>query len=173
MYNTVFGECVLTEQDLCDLAMQGRNVARMDHVVVDPNLDLPRLIAHMENPDSILTWRFPESASMSVPEFDLKRQSQWFMPDEYRDIDIVQHVLDLCTTQQQLQRAGQELLLFQERNMLDLLRYLHYLVAVMKNNQIIWGVGRGSSVSSYVLYLLGVHRIDSIFYDLDIGEFLR
>jgi len=38
---------------------------------------------------------------------------------------------------------------------------------------VIWGVGRGSSVASYVLYLLGVHRIDSMFYDLDVAEFLR
>jgi DNA polymerase III alpha subunit len=44
---------------------------------------------------------------------------------------------------------------------------------VMTENHVIWGVGRGSSVASYVLYLLGVHRIDSMFYDLDVSEFLR
>ncbi len=43
----------------------------------------------------------------------------------------------------------------------------------MRENHVIWGVGRGSSVSSYVLYKLGIHRIDSIFYDLDVEEFLR
>jgi DNA polymerase III alpha subunit len=53
------------------------------------------------------------------------------------------------------------------------LRYLKYLVDVMQNNRMIWGVGRGSSVASYVLYLLGVHRIDSMFYELDPKEFLR
>ena len=63
--------------------------------------------------------------------------------------------------------------MFQERNLFDLLRYLKYLVDVMRENKIIWGVGRGSSVASYVLYLLGVHRIDSMFYDLDPAEFLR
>ena len=63
--------------------------------------------------------------------------------------------------------------MFQERDLFDLLRYLAYLVEVMKKNNIIWGVGRGSSVASYVLYLLGVHRIDSMFYELDPGEFLR
>jgi len=46
-------------------------------------------------------------------------------------------------------------------------------VDVMHDNRVIWGVGRGSSVASYVLYLLGVHRIDSMYYDLDAGEFLR
>ena len=57
--------------------------------------------------------------------------------------------------------------------MLDLLFYLKYLVDTMRGNSIVWGVGRGSSVASYVLYLLGVHKVDSIKYDLDINEFLR
>ena len=63
--------------------------------------------------------------------------------------------------------------MFQERNLFNLLKYLKYLVDIMRDNNVIWGVGRGSSVASYVLYLLGVHRIDSMYYDLDPGEFLR
>jgi DNA polymerase III alpha subunit len=50
---------------------------------------------------------------------------------------------------------------------------LKYIVDTLRDNKIIWGVGRGSSVSSYVLYLLGVHRIDSLKYQLDYREFLR
>jgi DNA polymerase-3 subunit alpha len=91
----------------------------------------------------------------------------------YQQLDIAEHVLSLCCTQEELQRVGEELLLFQERNLFDLLRYLKYLVDVMKENHVIWGVGRGSSVASYVLYKLGVHRIDSMFYELDPREFLR
>jgi DNA polymerase III alpha subunit len=53
------------------------------------------------------------------------------------------------------------------------LQYLKYLVDVMTVNNVIWGVGRGSSVASYVLYKLGVHRIDSLHYNLDAREFLR
>jgi DNA polymerase III alpha subunit len=79
----------------------------------------------------------------------------------------------LCDSDARLQRCGEELLLFQERNLFDLLRYLKYLVDTLQANRMIWGVGRGSSVASYVLYLLGVHRIDSMFYDLDAREFLR
>jgi DNA polymerase III alpha subunit len=63
--------------------------------------------------------------------------------------------------------------MFQQRNLFNLLKYLKYLVDTMKENNIIWGVGRGSSVASYVLYLLGVHRVDSMYYDLDPKEFLR
>ena len=164
---------MLDESDLCDLMMQGRNIMDLKHVIVDPAVDLQQLISHVEDPGSLLTWTFPESSDISVPEFDRIRQAQWFMPDEYRDMDIAQYILDLCETQEQLQRVGQELLLYQEHDLFDLLRYMKYLVDVMRTNNVIWGVGRGSSVSSYVLYLLGVHRIDSMYYDLDPSEFLR
>jgi DNA polymerase III alpha subunit len=95
------------------------------------------------------------------------------MPIEYQNMDIAKFVLDQCKNDSELQRAGQELLLFQERNMFTLLKYLKYLVDTMKNNNIVYGVGRGSSVASFVLFLLGVHRINSLFYDLPIEEFLR
>ena len=67
----------------------------------------------------------------------------------------------------------EELEEFRERNMLDLLRVLKYTVDTLKTNSIVWGVGRGSSVASYVLFLLGVHKINSIQYNLDWREFLR
>lgn len=173
MKTSKFGEITLDEEDLCDLVMQGRDVTAMPRVTVDPSIDLERLIGAVENPGSILIWSFPADSDQSVPDFDASQQSQWFMPDEYRNMDIAEYVLGLCETQAELQRVGEELLLYQERNLFDLLRYLKYLVDVMRLNQIIWGVGRGSSVASYVLYLLGVHRIDSMYYDLDPREFLR
>jgi DNA polymerase III alpha subunit len=109
----------------------------------------------------------------SVPEFHIAQQRNWHMPDHYKQLDIAAHVLGLCETEAELQRCGAELMLYQERDLFDLLKYLAYLVDVMRENRIIWGVGRGSSVASYVLYKLGVHRIDSLYYNLDIGEFLR
>lgn len=173
MQTNKFGEMILDEHDLCDLVMQGRDVTALDRVTVDPGLDLEKLIGSVENPGSLLLWTFPENSNIAVPEFDQQHQAVWFMPDHYKNMDIAEHVLSLCQTPEQLQRVGQELLLYQERNLFDLLRYLKYLVDLMRDNHIIWGVGRGSSVSSYVLYLLGVHRIDSLYYDLDPCEFLR
>ena len=95
------------------------------------------------------------------------------MPQEYRDLDIANYILGLCKQDHEMQRVGTELLLYQERNLFNLLRYLKYLIDTLRKNNIVWGVGRGSSVSSYVLFLLGVHKIDSLYYDLDIGEFLK
>jgi len=173
MKQNKFGEVILDEDDLCGLIMQGKDVTALDRVTIDPGLDIESSIKHIEDPGSLLTWGFPESSDMSVTEFDKIRQGRWFMPREYQDLDIAQYVLDLCTTQEQLQRVGQELLLYQEHDLFDLLKYMKYLVDTMRDNQVIWGVGRGSSVASYVLFLLGVHRIDSMYYDLDPHEFLR
>jgi len=173
MQTNKFGEMIFSEDDLCDLVMQGRNVLATKDVIVARTVDIEHMIRHIENPQDILTWTFPAGEDQSVPEFDHIRQNHWHMPSEYRDMDIAEYVLGLCQTQAQLQRVGEELLLFQEHDLFDLLRYLKYLVDVMTQNRVIWGVGRGSSVASYVLYLLGVHRIDSMFYDLDPREFLR
>ena len=173
MKTNKFGEIIFAENDLCDLIMQGRDITTMRSVTVDAGLDLERLAHSIQDPGALLTWTFPEASDIAVPEFDRARQEVWFMPDHYTHLDIAEHLLSLCTTQEQLQRVGQELLLYQERDLFDLLRYLKYLVDVMRDNNVIWGVGRGSSVASYVLYLLGVHRIDSMYYDLDPQEFLR
>ena len=164
---------IFSESDVCDLLMQGRSIDSLKHVVVEDSVDLEQLIRHIERPDSLLTWTFPYNAETSVPEFHTQQQANWHMPEEYKRMDIAAHVLGLCNNEAELQRCGAELLLYQERNLFDLLRYLTYLVAVMQDNRIIWGVGRGSSVASYVLYKLGVHRIDSMYYDLDPQEFLR
>lgn len=173
MTNNKFGEIVLDETDLCNLVMQGRALAELQQVTVDPTVDLESLIHVLEDPSALATWTFPEDSDLSVPDYDAVKQREWHMPEQYRDMDIAAHILGLCRSEAELQRCGHELMLYQERGLFDLLRYLTYLVAVMRDNQVIWGVGRGSSVASYVLYLLGVHRIDSMFYDLDVGEFLR
>lgn len=166
------GEMIFSEDDLCNLVMQGHNLSTSIGIVVDSTVDLETAIMILEDVPSFI--RYNELAdSQPVKDFDHRCQGNWKMPQQYKEIDIAEYVLGLCKTNAELQRVGEELLLFQERGLFDLLRYLHYLVYVMKENRVIWGVGRGSSVASYVLYLLGVHRINSMFYDLDPHEFLR
>jgi DNA polymerase III alpha subunit len=110
---------------------------------------------------------------LSVEEFDAIYQNNFFIPPEYAAMDIAKFVLDQCHTEEELQRAGTELLLYQERDMFVLLQYLKYLVDTMRSNNIVWGVGRGSSVSSFVLFLIGIHKINSLYYDLSVEEFLK
>jgi DNA polymerase III alpha subunit len=111
-------------------------------------------------------------SELSVEEFDLVNQVDWFMPDEYKTLDIEAFLVNQCP-KENYERLIEEIELFRQHNMTDLLRYLKYLVDTMRENKIVWGVGRGSSVASYCLYLIGVHKIDSIKYNLDIKEFLK
>jgi len=168
MLTDKFGQQIYTEQDLCDLYLTNpdielKNVLVAEQIKFDVGLDLqkiPHLIQY-------------EPSSQTVKEFDEELRNRWFIPDEYRDFDIAKFVLDQCADEAELQRAGEELLLYQERDMFMLLRYLKYLVDTMRKHNIVWGVGRGSSVSSFVLYLIGIHKINSLYYDLSIHEFLK
>jgi DNA polymerase III alpha subunit len=172
MRQTPHGELIYSEQDLCDLVMQGHNVSKLSALQVDSSVDLETAAAMLDDIPGFVQYDSLVD-QMPTEEFDHRKQSQWFMPDSYQQLDIAEHVLSLCSSDAELQRCGQELMLYQERGLFDLLRYLKYLVDVMTNNRLIWGVGRGSSVASYVLYKLGVHRVDSLYYDLDPTEFLR
>ena len=97
----------------------------------------------------------------------------WNMPDKYIDINIQEWLMKRCTNAQQRDRVYTELLEYEKRGMIIVLKFLLYLVEICETNDIVLGVGRGSSVASYCLYLLGIHHIDSIKYELDIKEFLK
>ena len=168
-----FGEMIFDEDELFDQVMSGKQIHQFENVLVHPKLDLETAALVLEDVPKFIEYNELIEQQETVEQFDHRCQSNWYMPNKYKQLDIAKHVLELCSTDAELQRVGEELLLFQERNLFDLLRYLKYLVDVMRENRLIWGVGRGSSLASYVLYLLEVHRINSMFYDLDPREFLR
>jgi len=165
-----YGQIIYNESDLVSMIMRDATIESLQGMLVEPGVNLETASAYLEQVPELVEYAFID---MTVAEFDAMKQNSWHMPDEYRHMDIAEYILSLCDSDARLQRCGQELLLFQERNLFDLLRYLKYLVDTLRANRMIWGVGRGSSVASYVLYLLGVHRIDSLFYQLDAREFLR
>jgi DNA polymerase III alpha subunit len=165
------GRIIFEETDLTDMIMRGQPLADLNGLIVQPMIDLESAALILEDIPKFID--YDKLAQETKEQFDHRCRNSWFMPDKYKELDIAEMVLSKCTTPEQLQRCGEELLLYQERDLFDLLRYLVYLVDVMRDNKVVWGVGRGSSVASYVLYLLGVHKIDSMFYDLDVGEFLR
>ena len=170
MKQNKFGELIFSELDVTDLIMQGRDLTQLNGMIVDGTVDLSRMPDILDPAPGLRQQKFH---TVSAAEWHAQQQANWHMPEEYKQLDIAAHILGLCGSEAELQRCGSELLLYQERNLFDLLRYLKHLVDVMKQNNIIWGVGRGSSVASYVLYKLGVHRIDSMYYKLDVKEFLR
>ena len=165
-----FGQAHISTEDATDLLYQR------------PDLDLSNIL--FDNPDqynAAVKVLYSDFAPLreyalidaDLEQFDSRNQSAWHMPQEYFKLALAQWVLNQCTTAAELQRVADELMLFQERDLFDLLRWLKYFVDTMRANKVVWGVGRGSSVASYVLYLIGVHKINSMYYDLDISEYLK
>ena len=165
-----YGQTYTNSQELCDLLYKnpGLDISLFQ---VEDSIEYNRSVAELHAELDLLDSY--HNISQSVEEFDRVLQTNWRMPLEYKKLDIAEYVLGLCQQEHELQRVGQELLLYQERNLFDLLRYLKYLVDTLRKNNVVWGVGRGSSVASYVLFLIGVHKIDSLYYNLDIDEFLK
>lgn len=98
--------------------------------------------------------------------------SNWRIPKEYTELDIEEWLVSQCP-EENYERLVTELQLFHQHNMVPVLKTMKYVVDTLRSNNIVWGVGRGSSVASYVLYLIGVHKIDSIKYKLPIEEFFK
>ena len=160
-----------SNRDLIDMIYSG-NADKVHVVLCDQNDDVDKFNEVCEEQGINKLQKY---IPLDVDEqtFDGVCQSEWFMPDEYKTLSVNELVFDRCNTPEEQERAYEELQEFGKRGMYNLLRYMIYLVDFMRENDIVWGVGRGSSVASYVLYLIGVHRIDSIQYDLDWREFLR
>ena len=97
----------------------------------------------------------------------------WLTPIEYTNIDVKDWCIAKCTNDQQRTRVLEEIQQFESRNMIPIMKHLIYCVDVWRSNGVFWGVGRGSSVCSFVLYLIGINRINPLDYDLDINEWLK
>lgn len=129
------------------------------------------LCKELDHPeDQVSIYKTPD---MSVDEWDLAHQDQWFTPEPYASLDVLDWLVTRCENDIELTRVAEEWALYEEREMIPVLRFLVYLVDHFRERGVVWGVGRGSSAASYILYKIGVHRIDSILYDLDPREFLK
>ena len=173
MKTTDLGQVILSEQDIFRGLYSGK-ITDLDSI----NIDDPVLVnqfnqARKQNADPVADLQLFEEAVDSIEQFDHKNQENWFMDDFYKNMDIAKWLVEQCSSLEELNRVGEELILFVQHDMLDVLKYLKYLVDTMRQNNLVWGVGRGSSVASYCLYLLGVHKVNSIKYGLDIHEFLK
>lgn len=172
-----YGQSWATCDELFEMLYQDPNINLGNFLVSFAQSDKYKL-AEYNNSVKTLYADIPLLSSIreidqSVEDFHAEKQSVWHMPEDYKQLDIAKWLLDRCGSESELQRIGQELLLYQERDLFDLLRYLKYLVDTFRKNNIVWGLGRGSSVASYALYLIGVHKINSLYYDLNIEEFLK
>lgn len=173
MHINQYSQVTISEEEALE-AVYNKNIVDLRGIFIDDLAIIEKFNqARAENADRFDNLAVLPALDIPIETFDQANQEIWFMPDEYITVDIASWLINQCTTDQQIDRVVTELELFVQYDLVSVLRYLKYLVDTMRANKILWGVGRGSSIASYCLYLLGVHKVDSIFYELDIKEFLK
>ena len=163
------GDCIFTEQDAIDV------------LYTHPNTDISKLFFNDTKKyneslkklgiDLPLINTVPNRETLS--KFDEKNCNNWYMPDKYYQVNVLEWLLDKCQNDAEKKRVRDEYELFEKKKFIKVLQFLMYFVDTLRANNIVWGVGRGSSVSSFCLFLIGVHKINPMLYDLDYREFLR
>lgn len=166
------GDSVVDMDFLYDFLLSSKNIADYDLYVdklsdeVNQYNDLFGDILKLKegHNDYDYSWNIPEKfKKLNVKEFILKKLEKELVNNDFSDVDMIDRI----------KRTNKELTLWERKGMLNLLRTLIYIVKVFKKNDIVWGTGRGSSCCCYVLYLIELHDVDSILYDLDLKEFFR
>lgn len=175
MVTNQFGQMFLEADDLVTMLYRNPDLDVSDFEISDPqeyNNAVKQL--HLKLPQ-LQQPRLDTTQWLTQEQFDAAHQAEYFIPKEYEELDVMDFLSQKLVDkpQQAIDRVIEEYKAFRELEMIPMLRYLVYLVDVMRKNNVVWGVGRGSSVASYVLYLIGVHKVDSIKHNLDYHEFLR
>ena len=132
---------------LLDLCQSSADLSKYVDIVVSEHLDYP------------------------IPT-DSINSNNWFIPKAYQEMNIETFLLE-NSPESNHPRIIQEIDLYKKHNMILMLKTMKYIVDTLRTNNVIWGVGRGSSVASYVLHIIGVHKIDSVKYNLPIEEFFK
>jgi DNA polymerase III alpha subunit len=168
-----YSEVILNGKDIIN-GLYSEKIKSLKYINFEDNNLVEQFNKSIElNADNIELASTYVQPTCTVEEFDKINQSQWFIPEFYKKFDIADWLLSQCKTQIETDRVVEELELFVQYEMIDVLVCLKYLVDFMRENKIVWGLGRGSSVASYCLFLIGVHKIDSLKFSLDIREFLK
>tara|TARA_B110000503_G_scaffold143084_1_gene242485 strand:+ start:1017 stop:1520 length:504 start_codon:yes stop_codon:yes gene_type:complete len=162
-------EIIVSENTLVELMLQGRQT----YMATMENTRTIERYNHFCNLFLINDTIDVETPNNGSDKYNRELVENWFMPDEYKTYPIYDFCLRQCDTIEKKQRLSEEFDEFTNRGLIPLLKYMKYFVDQMNENNIVMGVGRGSSVASYILYLIGVHKIDSIKYNLDYKEFFR
>ena len=163
------GDVIFSEEDAIDL------------LYTDPDFDITKLYFNDidKYSKSLKELGIELPAINTVPKrselgiFDRENCEQWHMPDKYYQINVLEWLLEKCQTDEEKMRVQIEYSLFEKKKFIRVLQFLIYFVDKLRANNIVWGVGRGSSVASFCLFLIGVHKINPMLYNLDITEFLR
>jgi DNA polymerase III alpha subunit len=145
---------------------------KLTKAILNHGLDiLSKACVNPNDIESYIRRLYDEHLDYPVPKTEIDKDV-WLIPESYKNLDIEEYLVSICP-EQNYDRLITELELYRKNSMVPVLKAMKYIVDSLRENNIVWGVGRGSSVASYTLFLLGVHKVDSVKYNLPIEEFFK
>lgn len=162
------GIITLSTDDVISFMLDGIDV---DNVYLSDNTDIEQYNASSKEFSNDKAKIYKSITSDSRSLYD--RSKVWYIPKEYTDIDVLDYLIQRCNNDQEVHRVIEELNEFVARDQIILVHLIIYLVDTMRKNGIVWGVGRGSSVASFVLYLIGLNKVNPLEYNIDHREFFK
>ena len=108
-----------TNQDIVKLIYEG-NGDKLSKILVEPNRDTELYNEYIEKIGVDLT---PLKTYQALPyeqkQFDDVLQSEWFMPDEYKNLDIYRYLEEKCATPEEVKRVDEEYTEYEKRGLLN------------------------------------------------------
>lgn len=166
------GDSTVETNALADTVLKGMKIK--------PGIFVSEMTDEIKNFNRLSTYQLEVKTENRPLTYD------WNIPDSYKKMNLTTYMLGLLDTEierlgnltveeidERVDRVGLELETYYNHNCDQLLRAAIYIIDTFREKNVVWGIGRGSSCSSYILYLVGVHAIDSVKFELDITDFLR
>ena len=147
------------------LILSGVSLDKLKVTSTDADVDLFNLLSD-ENISSIKTQNLSPDMGWNVPEAYLSLDFDSYMWDRFSQ-------MNLSEPDKYKNRLQQELLEVEKRNLSTFFKTVVYVISTFKEKQIVWGVGRGSSCACLILFIIGLHYVDPVKYNIDITEFFH
>ena len=167
-----YGRVVMSSDEMIALLYEGRELT--DDILAEPGTEIERyneLCRINDKLGHLIPVALPKAITPEQEHAD--RQAQWFMGDKYLEMDVWATLTERCSDDAERARIAIEKIEYQKRGLDPLLRLMMFLVDEFRHRKVVWGVGRGSSVASFALYLIGIIKINPMKYGLEIGDFLK
>lgn len=146
----------------------------------------PSLLRVTEETEDVVKFNEQVSAEEQVKAVQrepVQLDMSWQLPEDYQQLDLADYILtkfeerlpELGYSEELLAiaaaRIEHELEEVERRGMIEFMRTVIFIIDEMRRTGVIWGVGRGSSCASYLLFLIGLHVVDCVTMDIPAEEF--
>jgi hypothetical protein len=164
------GEVIVSYDALMKRLRAGKSIAGLCTAPHDDIAEFNRRRDHRNPPVRIVKVD-------DIPGEFPSRLYDWKIPSPWRNLDLDQYLSEKLVEREldtvYVDRVATELQMMRDRGMEDFLRLMIYIIDTFALKNVVHGIGRGSACASLVLFLIGVHLVDPIEYDIPISEFLR